>query len=230
MFLPLSVDEMGMMDGLARQVRGRRFPECRAICFRRQSYSDRPFVNRIEREAKVGQSRLPDTWISLQDYYDSQATPRGSAAVASAPPAMNATPPSVAWIDASDYFLKGVRVAQPAPDPMHYCVTLKEEPPEEPPPPEAKLTIYDALKQIHSVYGPRNAIFSRLRLLEQQDQNELNSGRIDAAEFQRRAVASAIIRENHGRRMEEITKWYLDNYFRIFENPSCAAGSDEKPH
>jgi len=178
----------------------------------------------------VGQSRLPDTWISLQDFYTRSPSQKRAVQPDPSEPGVDQPPPSVDWIDASDYFIRGVRVEKPPIATDQFVVTMKEAAPEEPLPPEAGLTIYDAMKQIHSVYGPKNSIFSRLRQLEQQDRRELNSGRIDDKEFERRAVASAIIRENHGRRMEEITKWYMENYFRIFDNPEPDPTADGKKH
>ena len=44
-------------------------------------------------------------------------------------------------------------------------------------------------------------------------------------ELNRREVASAVIRENHAKRMEKISDWYLDTYFRMFENPSIEDNS-----
>ena len=184
----------------------------------------------FEWEDKVGQSRLPDTWISLQDFYSSASSRKPAFRAETSAPRPDRTAPSGDWIDASDYFIDGVRVADRAPELDQFFVTLKETTPKAPPPPEAGLTVYDALKQIHSVYGPQNAIFSRLSRLEQQDRQELDSGHINIEEFERRAVATAIIRENHGRRMEKITQWYLDNYFRIFENPEPTMATDEKSH
>lgn len=181
-------------------------------------------------EDKVGQSRLPESWISLREYYDSTPSQKRAFQPESPAAGPNRSTPRPEWIDASDYFLRGVRVAKKIADGDQFIVTLKEEAVKPSPPSEAGITMFDALKQIHSVYGPHNAIFSRLAKLEQQDRQELDSGRIDIEEFERRAVASAIIRENHGRRMEKLTQWYLDNYFRIFENPEPVNTSDGTCH
>ncbi|MBF0423582.1 MAG: hypothetical protein HQL73_11380 [Magnetococcales bacterium] len=181
-------------------------------------------------EEKVGQSRLSDTWISLQDFIKGSSCQERDFQPDVVAPIPSRSVPTSEWMDASDYFLNGIRVDQPLPDESQFIVTLREPPPPPPAPPEAGMTIYDAMRQIYSVYGPKNAIFSRLRQMEQQDRQELNDGRIDLEEFERRAVATAIIRENHGRRMEKITKWYLDNYFRLFENPEPVVVPDETTH
>lgn len=181
-------------------------------------------------EGKVGQSRLTDSWISLQDYFDAGTSHKPTFQPEASVSGPGPSTPSEGWIDAADYYTKGVRVAKRTPEVDQFFVTLKEAAPKPPLPPEAGLSIYDAMKQIYSVYGPRNAVFSHLRKLELQDRRELDSGRIDIREFERRAVATAIIRENHGRRMEKITQWYLDNYFRLFENPEPVEVSDGKLH
>ncbi|MBF0132953.1 MAG: hypothetical protein HQL75_10265 [Magnetococcales bacterium] len=181
-------------------------------------------------EGKVGQSRLPESWVSLRDYYDSTPSQKRAFQPESPAAGPSRATPSPEWVDASDYFLRGVRVPKKIADDENFLVILKEEAAKPPLPREAGITMFDALKQIHSVYGPHNAIFSRLAKLEQQDRKELDSGRIDIEEFERRAVASAIIRENHGRRMEKLTQWYLDNYFRIFENPEPVTIPDGTCH
>lgn len=175
----------------------------------------------------MGQSRLPDTWISFQDFV------KGTSGQDSSLSPVREPEPSVTtddWTDAEDYLLHGVRPAKPVVVADRLFVTLKEPAPKPPVPEEAGLTIYDAMRQIYAVYGPKNAIFSRLRQLEQQDKRELDSGRINQQEFERRAVATAIIRENHGRRMEKITRWYLDNYFRLFDNPEPVVVPDKTSH
>ncbi|MBF0140398.1 MAG: hypothetical protein HQL74_08970 [Magnetococcales bacterium] len=208
-----------------------RFPETVLLMFGLALDDEMPIVafwkSRCRGRKRVGQSRLPDTWISFQDFI--KGTPERD------PDPGPAREPeqSVAsndWTDAEDYLIHGVRPAKPVVVTDRLFVTLKEPAPKPPVPEEAGLTIYDAMRQIYAVYGPKNAIFSRLRRLEQQDKRELDSGRIDQQEFERRAVATAIIRENHGRRMEKITRWYLDNYFRLFDNPEPVVVPDKSSH
>ncbi|MBF0447229.1 MAG: hypothetical protein HQL67_03415 [Magnetococcales bacterium] len=170
----------------------------------------------------MGQYTEPDGWVSYRDYIV-HGVRNESGRKISLDEQLQMPPTPEGWVSEFDYHVNNVRKSAPTKRVDDFVVTLKAPPPKTPAPPEADFTVYEALDEVMSSIKSRE-LESRLEQMAREDLREFKAGLINQDELERRKVAASIILDNHARRKERIADWYLDHYFRLFENPE----SEEK--
>ncbi len=130
------------------------------------------------------------------------------------------------WVSEEDYYVKQIRRYLAPPPEESYIIPLRKQKKPTPPPPESDISMYQALDEVMS---PTRGMELEMRLMDmaREDLREFEAGLINQDELERRRIASNIIQNNHKRRMERIADWYLDNYFRVFENPQPPEAGDD---
>lgn len=166
----------------------------------------------------VGRYTEPEGWVSMEDYMVHGV--RKETGKTPIEVRLRMPPGPKHWVSAEDSFVHKMVKTAPLPPDESYILCLRKPPPEPPRSPEESYTIYDALGE---VIAPTlgTEVDVRLEKMAQEDQREFDAGLITEDELERRRVASSIIRDNHGRRKDRIASWYLDTYFRLFENPKA---------
>ena len=165
----------------------------------------------------MGQYIEPENWVSLDDYINKGVRKKAEHETPIAE-RLQMPPEPESWVSEQDFYVNHVRKSVPTPSEESYIVCLEEPLPKPTPPPEAGITIFEALDEVMAPTQSRELEY-RLIQMAKEDLREFEAGLINHDELERRRVASSIIQDNHNRRKERIADWYLETYFRIFENP-----------
>lgn len=120
------------------------------------------------------------------------------------------------WVPLHDYAILGVRKEED--HSVHEDALLEEAAAPKPAPPEAYLNVYKALEEIYRVIGPHQPAHRRTAELLEEFRALSQEGHLSPDALTEVVANLERTADNHARRSEEIMTWFLETYFRDFDD------------
>ncbi|MBF0124421.1 MAG: hypothetical protein HQL60_03690 [Magnetococcales bacterium] len=166
----------------------------------------------------MAQVNLANDWIPLQDYHVKQVR-RPVKRVQESDFKM--PPPPDLWVSWSDHFLHGKRRSRLSDSVAAEHAKQQPAPSSTPSqlPPEARVTVQQAVEQVFAPLAREaSSVNRRLDRMLGDCRRHHGAGRFSDAQWQQCQHDMEQIREQFARDGDTVAHWFLDHFFRVFED------------
>lgn len=123
--------------------------------------------------------------------------------------------PDESWVPLSSWLLNGVRQYKNITSDSELLKYIQEE--DHPPPPETFYTNQQATGEVQAILARHGLTHQLLDEKLQEYRQAMEQGLISAEEWEKCAAELEKIRTQHQERLKKIITWFMDNYYRVFD-------------